>query len=144
MPCTIQVCTNSRRPAFCWKWTQRSVLLLLLHRCKTCSAYTKWSSINYNWGASFTKKTFGRDLTELTSSHSWQPLLVTNHNDQSPAVYSEKKLWLVDVRVVRSPGSHSNSTLTALFTTIKLTCCYEYYVFIRQWDNLLSDISLEC
>ena len=25
-----QVCTNSRRPAFCWKWTQRSVLLLLL------------------------------------------------------------------------------------------------------------------
>ena len=23
MPCTIQVCTNSRRPAFCWKWTQR-------------------------------------------------------------------------------------------------------------------------
>ena len=30
MPCTIQVCTNSRRPAFCWKWTQRSVLLLLL------------------------------------------------------------------------------------------------------------------
>ena len=35
MPCTIQVCTNSHRPAFCWKWTQRSVLrllrLLLLH-----------------------------------------------------------------------------------------------------------------
>ena len=30
MPCTIQVCTNSRRPAFCWKWTQRSVLRLLL------------------------------------------------------------------------------------------------------------------
>ena len=30
MPCTIQVCANSRRPAFCWKWTQRSVLLLLL------------------------------------------------------------------------------------------------------------------
>ena len=30
MPCTIQVCTNSRRPAFCWKWTQRSVLLPLL------------------------------------------------------------------------------------------------------------------
>ena len=30
MPCTIQVCTNSSRPAFCWKWTQRSVLLLLL------------------------------------------------------------------------------------------------------------------
>ena len=29
MPYTIQVCTNSRRPAFCWKWTQRSVLLLL-------------------------------------------------------------------------------------------------------------------
>ena len=28
--CTIEVCTNSRRPAFCWKWTQRSVLLLLL------------------------------------------------------------------------------------------------------------------
>ena len=28
MPCTIQVCTNSRRPAICWKWTQRSVLLL--------------------------------------------------------------------------------------------------------------------
>ena len=26
----IQVCTNSRWPAFCWKWTQRSVLLLLL------------------------------------------------------------------------------------------------------------------
>ena len=25
----IQVCTNSRRPAFCWKWTQQSVLLLL-------------------------------------------------------------------------------------------------------------------
>ena len=22
--------TNSRRPAFCWKWAQRSVLLLLL------------------------------------------------------------------------------------------------------------------
>ena len=30
MPCTIQVCTNSHRPAFCWKWTQRSVLWLLL------------------------------------------------------------------------------------------------------------------
>ena len=30
MPCTIQVCTNSCRLAFCWKWTQRSVLLLLL------------------------------------------------------------------------------------------------------------------
>ena len=30
MPCTIQMCTNSRRPAFCWKWPQRSVLLLLL------------------------------------------------------------------------------------------------------------------
>ena len=30
MPCTIQVCTNSRRPAFCWKQTQRSVLLLCL------------------------------------------------------------------------------------------------------------------
>ena len=29
MPYTIQVCTNSRRPAFCWKWTQRCVLLLL-------------------------------------------------------------------------------------------------------------------
>ena len=38
MPCTIQVCTNSRRPAFCRKWTQRSVLrrllLLLLIRAK--------------------------------------------------------------------------------------------------------------
>ena len=32
MPCTIQVCTNSRRPTFCWIWTQRSVLLLLLLR----------------------------------------------------------------------------------------------------------------
>ena len=30
MPCTIQVCTNSHRPAFCWKWTQWSVLRLLL------------------------------------------------------------------------------------------------------------------
>ena len=30
MPCTMQVFTNSRRPAFCWKWTKRSVLLLLL------------------------------------------------------------------------------------------------------------------
>ena len=30
MQCTIQVRTNSRRPVFCWKWTQRSVLLLLL------------------------------------------------------------------------------------------------------------------
>ena len=30
MPCTIQVCTNSHRSAFCWKWTQRSVLRLLL------------------------------------------------------------------------------------------------------------------
>ena len=30
MSCTIKVCTNSRRPAFSWKWTQRSVLLLLL------------------------------------------------------------------------------------------------------------------
>ena len=29
MPYTIQVSTNSHRPAFCWKWTQRSVLLLL-------------------------------------------------------------------------------------------------------------------
>ena len=28
--CTFQVCTNSRRPAFCWKCTQQSVLLLLL------------------------------------------------------------------------------------------------------------------
>ena len=26
------MCTNSRRPVFCWKWTQRSILrLLLLH-----------------------------------------------------------------------------------------------------------------
>ena len=33
MLCIIQMCTNSRRPAFCWKWTQRSVLLLL-HRCE--------------------------------------------------------------------------------------------------------------
>ena len=30
MPCTIQVCTNSRRPAFCWKWTHLSVIILLL------------------------------------------------------------------------------------------------------------------
>ena len=30
MPCTIQVCTNSRRPAFSQKWTQRCVLRLLL------------------------------------------------------------------------------------------------------------------
>ena len=30
MPCRIQVYTNSHRPAFCWKWTQRSVLWLLL------------------------------------------------------------------------------------------------------------------
>ena len=29
MPCTIQWCTNSRMPAFCWKLTQRSVLLLV-------------------------------------------------------------------------------------------------------------------
>ena len=28
--CTIHVCTNSRRGPFCWKWTQRSVLLLLV------------------------------------------------------------------------------------------------------------------
>ena len=30
MPFTIQVCTNSRSPALCWKWSQRCVLLLLL------------------------------------------------------------------------------------------------------------------
>ena len=30
MPCTIQLCINSRRPVFCWKWAQWSVLLLLL------------------------------------------------------------------------------------------------------------------
>ena len=28
--CLIQVCTNSHRPAFCWKLTQRSVIRLLL------------------------------------------------------------------------------------------------------------------
>ena len=48
MPCTMQVCTNSRRPAFCWKWTQLSVLLLLLllllplllHPCNTLMLHT--------------------------------------------------------------------------------------------------------
>ena len=35
MPCTIQVCTNSRRPEFCWKLTQRSVLLNPSKYCRT-------------------------------------------------------------------------------------------------------------
>ena len=41
MPCIIQVCTNSRKPAFCWKRTQRTVLLLLLPLLLMCLIYIK-------------------------------------------------------------------------------------------------------
>ena len=39
MPCIIQGLTNSRRPAFCWKWTQRSVLLQILIIIRAGSTY---------------------------------------------------------------------------------------------------------
>ena len=38
--------------------------------------------------------------------------------------------WCVDVSVARSPRVHRNSALTVLFSTIKLTCYYECFLFI--------------
>ena len=82
------------------------------HRCKTFYMYfifIKWSSIKYNdWGATFAKKTVGRDLTELTrGSGDWSVLA--------------GKLWRVDVHVESSSREHHNFALIVLFTTIKCT-----------------------
>ena len=40
------MCTNSRRPAFCWKWTQRSVLLLLL-LFERESFFVRWDALSF-------------------------------------------------------------------------------------------------
>ena len=72
------------------------------HRCTTfwaCFIFIKLSSINYDWEATFAKKTVGRDLTR-SSRHS--------------SVLSGM-LWLVDALVAHSPPSHSNSALTTIY-----------------------------
>ena len=79
MPCTIQVCTNSHRPAFCWKWTQRSVLwrlllllLLLLHWVLPLLHYTQHIEFCH---CSTTLNTLNSATASRHSTHWVLPLL---------------------------------------------------------------------
>ena len=73
-------------------------------------------------------------------AHMSSPFSLAPHSHRS--VIAEK-LLRVNKRVALFPRAHIDSTVTVLFTTIKWTCYYQYYLFIGQWDSLLSALSLK-
>ena len=110
-----------------------------------CFIFIKWSSINCNLRDTFAKKTADMDL----ATESQELTLLTCGNSYWSGTVSV--LWeaaqcgcvCVCVCVVSSQHAHSNSALTALYITIKWTCYNKYYLFIGQWDILLSELRLE-
>ena len=115
------------------------------HRCKTfseCFISIKWQPINYYLGATFGKKTAATDLA--SESEELTVILISGNSYWSDTVSVLFDAALCGYAcVARSPHAH-NSARTALFTTIQCACCYEYYIFIGQWDSLLSGLRLEC
>ena len=124
MPCTIQVCTNSHRPAFCWKWTQRSVLRLLL----LLLLLLLLSEINHN-------------INDVKHHWSWLYVLFNSKNLLNRV---GKCNLIIKGRVIDFLLSDCSRPFNFLFIKFHYTCCIYYIIltslllFLRRISSVFS------